>query len=218
MTEKTLSTPINPADLAGLRTGDIVYLNGTLVTGRDDVYQRVVLQNCPSPVDLNGLAVFHAGPLVRKKEGGGAQPCAPQGGGFPPLEWELISVGPTTSMRMESCQGEFLETTGAKLIVGKGGMGAKTAEACRALGAIHAVFPGGCAVLAAALVEAVMAVHWLDLGMAEAMWVLQVKNFGPLIVSIDTQGNNLFEENKKLFEERKKTALEKLRFFYHEPH
>ncbi|MCL1812499.1 MAG: L(+)-tartrate dehydratase subunit beta [Treponema sp.] len=194
MTEKILSTPIDSVDLAGLRIGDIVYLNGTLVTGRDDVYQRIVRKGNPSPVDLAGLAVFHAGPLVQKAD----------------TQWTMISVGPTTSMRMESCQSEFLQTTGAKLIVGKGGMGEKTAEACRSLGAIHTVFPGGCAVLAAAQVEAVEAVHWLDLGMAEAMWVLQVKDFGPLIVSIDTAGNNLFEDNKRLFEERKKEALEKL--------
>ncbi|MCL1928333.1 MAG: L(+)-tartrate dehydratase subunit beta [Treponema sp.] len=211
MTEKNLFTPIHSTDLAGLRIGDIVYLNGTLVTGRDDVYQRIVRQGNSLPVDLAGLAVFHAGPLVRNIEGGGAQPCAPQGGDFPPYSnWEMISIGPTTSMRMESCQSEFLQTTGAKLIVGKGGMGEKTAEACYRFGAIHTVFPGGCAVLAAAQVEAVIAAHWLDLGMAEAMWVLRVKDFGPLIVSIDTMGNNLFEDNKRLFEKRKKAALEKL--------
>jgi len=198
MTEKHLSTPLTTADLADLRAGDLVYLSGTLVTGRDEVYQRIVRQNRPSPVDLGGLAVFHAGPIVRKT----ADSAAP---------WELISVGPTTSMRMESCQGEFLEATGAKLIVGKGGMGAKTAEACGRLGVIHTVYPGGCAVLAAAQVEAVEAVHWLDLSMGEAMWVLRVRDFGPLVVTIDTAGNNLFDSNRRLFEGRKGTAVETLR-------
>jgi L(+)-tartrate dehydratase beta subunit len=219
--KKILSTPIGAGDLAGLKTGDIVYLNGTLVTGRDLVYERIVLEGRASPVDLRGLAVFHAGPIVRDSglmrdrqarvsgqargvaglmadqccpaEGGGAQAAAPQGGGFPPInQWEMVAVGPTTSMRMESCQAEFLELSGARLIVGKGGMGAKTADACRRLGAAHMVFPGGCAVLAAARVEAVEAVYWLELGMAEAMWVLRVKDFGPLVVSIDAAGNNLF--------------------------
>ena len=194
MTEKHLSTPLGSADLAGLRTGDIVYFSGTLVTGRDDVYQRVVLQGQALPVDLSGLAVFHAGPLVIRHSDNHTP------------SWEMVSIGSTTSMRMESCQGEFLKTTGAKLIVGKGGMGAKTARACRTLGGIYTVYPGGCAVLAAAQVEAITAVYWLDLGMAEAMWVLRVKDFGPLIVSIDTTGNNLFEKNKKLFEEQKEAA------------
>jgi len=199
MTEKSLSTPLVSADLAELRIGDIVYLNGLLVTGRDDVHLRIVRLKHSLPINLEGLAIFHAGPIMRETAGSKTG------------TWETVSVGPTTSMRMESCQGEFLETTGVKLIVGKGGMGAKTAEACRRLGTVHTVFPGGCAVLAAARVEAVEAVHWLDLGMSEAMWVLRVKDFGPLIVSIDTAGSNLFENNKKLFCERKDEALEALR-------
>jgi L(+)-tartrate dehydratase beta subunit len=149
---------------------------------------------------MAGLAIYHAGPIMRKVSA------------IPPENpsWEAISVGPTTSMRMESCQEEFLELTGTKLIIGKGGMGAKTAGACRRLGAIHTVFPGGCAVLAAAWITAVKEVHWLDLGMGEAMWILQVRDFGPLIVSIDTAGNNLFDDKKRLFMERKDSALRNL--------
>jgi len=188
MIEKRLTTPLDSAELAELRAGDLITLSGLMVTGRDEVYQRIVRQGRPSPVDLTGLAVFHAGPIVREKASG----------------WELVSIGPTTSMRMESCQAEFLEQTGSKVIVGKGGMGAKTAQACRKFGVIYAVAPGGCAALAAAQVEAIEAVHWLDLSMGEAMWVLRVKDFGPLVVSIDTVGNNLFEINKQLFEEKKK--------------
>ena len=203
MMEKHLSTPLTSADLVELRVGDMVYLSGLMVTGRDDVHLRVVRQGRPAPVDLSGLAIYHAGPIVREVPEPGMQ--------WQPLhKWEVLSVGPTTSMRMESCEAEFLETTGARLIVGKGGMGAKTAEACRRLGAIHTVFPGGCAVLAAARVEAVEGVHWLDLGMGEAMWVLRVRDFGPLVVSIDTAGNNLFENNRRFFEERKEAALEAL--------
>jgi L(+)-tartrate dehydratase beta subunit len=191
MTEKRLTTPINSSDLTELRVGDLVYLSGTMVTGRDEVYQRIVRQGRPSPVELKGLAVFHAGPIVRQTGGG----------------WELVSIGPTTSMRMESCQAEFLEQTGAKIIVGKGGMGEKTAQACQKQGVIYVIAPGGCAALAAAQVQAIETAHWLDLSMGEAMWVLRVKDFGPLIVSIDTRGNNLFEANKRLFEERGRSAL-----------
>jgi L(+)-tartrate dehydratase beta subunit len=201
MTEKHLSTPINTTDLAELRIGDLVYLSGRLVTGRDAVYQRILGRNCPPPLEMAGLAIYHAGPIMRKISA------------IPPENpsWEAISAGPTTSMRMESCQEEFLELTGTRLIIGKGGMGAKTAEACRRLEAVHTVFPGGCAVLAAAWITAVKGVHWLDLGMGEAMWILQVRDFGPLIVSIDTAGNNLFDNKKHLFMERKDTALENLR-------
>jgi L(+)-tartrate dehydratase beta subunit len=104
---------------------------------------------------------------------------------------------------MESFEREFIRQTGVKLIVGKGGMGPETVAGCREHKAVHAVFPGGCAVLAATEVEAIERVEWLDLGMPEALWVCRVKQFGPLIISIDTKGNNLFETNKALFDEKK---------------
>jgi L(+)-tartrate dehydratase beta subunit len=200
--ELHLRTPLAAADLAGLEIGDIVYLSGALITGRDDVHQRVIRQGLSLPVDLAGKAIFHAGPIMKQK---------PAGGSGGQTEYEVISIGPTTSMRMEQCEAEFLEASGVRFIVGNGGMGSKTAEACKKLGAVHTVFPGGCAVLAASQVESVEGVHWLDLGMPEAMWVLRVRDFGPLIVSIDTRGNNLFINNRLIFDERKNSALEVLR-------
>jgi L(+)-tartrate dehydratase beta subunit len=110
-------------------------------------------------------------------------------------------------MRMEDLTAEFIALTGLRVIIGKGGMGPKTAAACRTHGAIHCVFPGGCAVTAAALVEEIEAVHWRELGMPECLWVLRVREFGPLIVTIDTLGNNLYGENKKHYAERKEAAM-----------
>ena len=78
----------------------------------------------------------------------------------------------------------------------------RTAEACRQYGAIHCAFPGGCAVVAASEVEEITDLEWEDLGMPEALFVLKVKEFGPLIVSIDTGGNNLFEDKKKELHEK----------------
>jgi L(+)-tartrate dehydratase beta subunit len=202
--ELHLHTPLAAADLAGLEIGDLVYLSGSLITARDDVHQRVIRQGLSLPVELAGKAIFHAGPIMKQK---------PKSGYGGQTEYEVISIGPTTSMRMEQCEAEFLEASGVRFIVGKGGMGSKTAEACKKFGAVHTVFPGGCAVLAASQVEAVEGVAWLDLGMPEAMWILRVRDFGPLIISIDTQGNNLFENNKRKFDERKNTALEALREF-----
>jgi L(+)-tartrate dehydratase beta subunit len=184
-----------------LNAGDLVYISGILVTGRDEVHHRVVRRHLPPPVDLTGRAIFHAGPIVKQHPSGA---------------YEVVSIGPTTSMRMEQCEAEFLEATGVRLIVGKGGMGPKTAEACRTLGAVHTVFPGGCAVLAADRVTAVEGVEWLDLGMPEAMWIMAVQDFGPLIVSIDTGGNNLFEHNRALFTRRKDAALDELSLSFKE--
>lgn len=184
---RVLKTPIRDEDIENIRVGDIVYLDGTLVTCRDVGHRRLIELGMQLPVDLAGMAIFHAGPIVAGKDEG----------------WQMVSVGPTTSMRMERFEKRFIAETGVKLIVGKGGMGPDTAEGCRRHKALHAVFPGGCAVLAAVSVEEIERVEWLDLGMPEALWVSRVKNFGPLIISIDTRGNNLFEINKATFNEKK---------------
>jgi L(+)-tartrate dehydratase beta subunit len=192
---KTLTTPITDDQLEGLEVGDVVYLTGTLVTCRDVAHRRLIELGREIPVDLRGGAIFHAGPIVR-----------PDGAGA----YEMVSIGPTTSMRMEKFEREFIERTGVKLVVGKGGMGAETQAGCVENKAVHAIFPGGCAVLAATKVEGIESVEWMDLGMPEALWVNKVRDFGPLIISIDTKGNNLIERNKAVFNEKKKPILERI--------
>ncbi|MFA5450115.1 MAG: L(+)-tartrate dehydratase subunit beta [Clostridia bacterium] len=192
--KRVLTTPIKTEDIIDLRVGDIVYLDGILVTCRDTGHKRRVLSGIVPNTPLEGGAVFHAGPIVKKNGD----------------KWDMISIGPTTSMRMEKFEKEFIELTGAKLIIGKGGMGAKTVSACVEQKAVHAIFPGGCAVVAAAQVEEIVDAEWLDLGMPEAFWVMRVKEFGPLIISIDTEGNNLLEHNKAEFAIKKEKAVEEL--------
>ncbi|CNV29673.1 L(+)-tartrate dehydratase subunit beta [Salmonella enterica subsp. enterica serovar Choleraesuis str. 0006] len=97
-----------------------------------------------------------------------------------------------------------------KLIVGKGGMGKGTEEGCAEHKALHCVFPAGCAVVAAVCVEEIEDAQWRDLGMPETLWVCRVKEFGPLIVSIDTHGNNLFEQNKIIFNQRKEIVADEI--------
>lgn len=190
MAKKILTTPIKASDIEDLHVGDIVYLTGTLVTGRDDVHRRVVHEGLKSPYDFNGGAIFHAGPIVKES----------------PKENVLISVGPTSSIRMEADEADFIEKTGVKLIVGKGGMGPKTTEGCKKFKAIHCVFVGGCAVTSASHVEKIMDCFWRELGMPECEWVLKVNEFGPLIVSIDTHGNNMFVENKAKYAANKEAC------------
>jgi L(+)-tartrate dehydratase beta subunit len=196
VTKKILTTPIKDEDLADLNVGDVVYLTGHLVTCRDVAHRRLIELKRELPVDIQGGAIFHAGPIVRKKEDG---------------KFEMVSIGPTTSMRMEKFEREFIKQTGVKLIVGKGGMGPETMAGCQEHKAVHAIFPGGCAVLAATQVEEIERAEWQDLGMPETLWVNRVKEFGPLIISIDTKGNNLIEKNKSEFNEKKKPVLEKIK-------
>ena len=192
--KKVLTTPIRDEDLKDLNVGDVVYLTGRLVTCRDVAHRRLIEQGRELPVNLEGGAILHAGPIVRKKDEG----------------FEMVSIGPTTSMRMEKFEREFIKQTGVKLIVGKGGMGPETAAGCEEHVAVHAIFPGGCAVLAATQVEEIEGAEWQDLGMPETLWINRVREFGPLIISIDTKGNNLIQENKARFNERKKPILEKI--------
>jgi len=195
--KKILTTPISDEDLKDIKIGDVIYLNGHIVTCRDVAHRRLIELGRELPVDLTGGAIFHAGPIVRKIEGQDDK-------------FEMVSVGPTTSMRMEKFEKEFIEQTGVKIIVGKGGMGPNTEAGCRENKAIHCVFPAGCAVLAATCVEEIEGAHWKDLGMPETLWVCRVKEFGPLIVSIDAEGNNIFEQNKVEFNQRKDAALAEL--------
>ena len=191
--KKVLITPISEEDLADIKIGDIVWLDGDLMTCRDVAHRRLVEYGRELPYDIKDKAIFHAGPIVRKIEG-------------TEDDYEMVSVGPTTSMRMEKFEYEFTKLTGVRVIVGKGGMGPNTERACKEFGAIHCVFPAGCAVVAATEVEKIVEHHWDELGMPETLWCNKVKEFGPLIVSIDAQGRNLFEENKVIFNERKEAA------------
>ncbi|HCW5618698.1 TPA: L(+)-tartrate dehydratase subunit beta [Acinetobacter baumannii] len=193
--KKILTTPIKDEDLLDLKVGDVVYLTGRLVTCRDVAHRRLIEQGRELPVNLEGGAIFHAGPIVRKKGEN---------------DFEMVSIGPTTSMRMEKFEREFIKQTGVKLIVGKGGMGPETAAGCQENIAVHAIFPGGCAVLAATLVEEIEGAEWQDLGMPETFWINRVREFGPLIISIDTKGNNLIQQNKVEFQAKKAPILEKI--------
>ena len=195
MSKKILTTPIKAEDLADIKIGDVIYLSGHIVTCRDVPHRRVVQEGRELPLDIRGGAILHAGPIIRKTGDGGKE-------GF-----EMVSVGSTTSMRMEKFEREFIAKTGVRLIVGKGGMGEGTMSGCKEFGTIHCVFPAGCAVVAATQVEQIESADWTELGMPETLWKCRVKEFGPLIVSVDAHGNNLFEQNKVKFNEKKDAAL-----------
>ena len=192
MSKKILTTPIGAEDLADIKIGDVIYLTGHIVTCRDVPHRRVVQEGRELPLDIRGGAILHAGPIIRKTGD---------------KSFEMVSVGPTTSMRMEKFEREFIAKTGVRLIVGKGGMGEGTMSGCKEFGAIHCVFPAGCALLAATQVEQNESADWTELGMPETLWKCRVREFGPLIVSIDAHGNNLFEQNKVKFNEKKDAVL-----------
>ena len=195
--KKVLITPVSAEDLKDIKVGDIVYLDGSMTTCRDVAHRRLVEYGRELPYDIKDKAIFHAGPIVRKIEG-------------TENDYEMVSVGPTTSMRMEKFEYEFVRETGVRVIIGKGGMKENTERACKEFGAIHCVFPAGNAVVAATEVEEIVRAEWRDLGMPETLWNCRVKEFGPLIVSIDTEGNNWFEQQKVEFNKKKDAATEEI--------
>ena len=193
MAEYHLTTPISEEQVRILKVGDILFISGTVLSLRDAGHRRALeyLNNGKSlPVSFSGMALYHVGPVV-KREGD---------------EWKVLSAGPTTSARLEMYEAEFIEKTGVRVIIGKGGMGSKTAEACKKFGAVYTIFTGGAGALAAKSVEEVEKVEWLDLGVPEALWVMRVKRFGPLTVVIDSNGENFYDNIKKQVEVNLKKA------------
>lgn len=190
MVEYHLRTPISERDVRKLKINDVVYITGNIFTARDAAHERA-LEYCREgkrlPINMKGLALFHSGPLVKEADG----------------KYEVISAGPTTSARMEMFEDDFIEKLGIRVVIGKGGMGSRTVEAMKKFGAVYCAFTGGAGVLAGKAIKGVKSVEWLDLGMPEALWILDVEEFGPLIVAIDSYGNNLYANVMEKVEKNK---------------
>lgn len=194
MVEYKLMAPLREEDVRKLKVEDVVYVSGVIYTARDMAHRRLIElaeSNQKPPVQMDGAVIYHAGPVVRKIDGG----------------WEVISAGPTTSSRMNKVTPILLKRYPVRMIIGKGGMSREVADALRERGAVYCHYTGGAAVLAANCIKRVVKVEWLDLGIPEALWVLEVEDFGPLIVTMDAQGNSLYEKLDLEVRERVKGIL-----------
>lgn len=166
-------------EVASLRAGDIVYLDGTVLTMRDSAHHRLFSDSergLTPPVSLRGAAVWHTGPVVRKDGEG----------------WHVTSVGSTTSYRFTGVTPRLLKEFGVKAIVGKGGIGPEAVEALIGTRSVFLATVGGCAGIYAQNVKRVRNVHWAEMGLPEAVWELEVESLGALIVTIDSTGDNLY--------------------------
>jgi fumarate hydratase class I len=170
--EIILRTPLTEQAVRALKVGDVVLIQGEIFTGRDAVHAWL-MKNEP-PVSLNGAIIYHCGPVMLK-EGD---------------RWITKAAGPTTSSREEPYQGEIIRRYGVRGVIGKGGMGARTAAAMKECGAVYLHAIGGAAQFYARAVEKVLGVYLMEFGIPEAMWHLQVKDF-LTIVTMDAHGNSL---------------------------
>jgi len=197
MTTYKLKTPISEEDIRKLKVNDTIYITGTIITARDAAHRRALefhKEEKKLPINMQGLAVFHCGPIVKKEDD----------------KWIIVAAGPTTSTRMDLFEDEFVGAFKVRVVIGKGGMGKRTTEAMKQYGAVYGAFTGGAGVLAAKAIKNVKSVEWYDLGMPEALWVLEVEDFGPLTVAIDAHGNNLFEDVQKKVEKSRRKIYQKL--------
>ena len=174
-TEVALRAPLSEADVRALKVGDVVMISGRMFTGRDAVHSHLMKQ--APPVDLRGSVLYHCGPVV-VKEG---------------ERWRVTAAGPTTSIREEPYQGEIIKRYGVRVVIGKGGMGAKTLAALQEHGAVYLNAIGGAAQFYARSITNVHDVSFLDFGTPEAMWHLDVEDF-PAIVTMDAHGNSLHKD------------------------
>src|SRR5215467_2048243 len=170
--EVVLTPPLTEAQMRSLKVGDVVLISGEMYTGRDNVH--AYLMKNPPPVDLNGAALYHCGPVMLL-EG---------------EEWKVKAAGPTTSIREEPYQADVIKRYGVRAVIGKGGMGKKTSTALKKSGAVYLNAIGGAAQFYARTVDKVLGVHLMEFGIPEAMWHLRVNNFAA-IVTMDAHGNSL---------------------------
>jgi fumarate hydratase subunit beta len=191
-----LKTPLGVEDIEKLEAGDIVYISGEILTARDEAHARILefAENGEElPFSLEGAVIYHCGPLMQQiGEGKDEEKKEREEGKEEKLGWEVVSAGPTTSGRMSKMTPPLLEVHRVRAVIGKGGM--KNVSEAMKDSCVYLAYTGGCAALAAELIKEVKTVHWLDLGMPEAVWVLRVEEFGPLIVGIDSKGRDIFAE------------------------
>jgi L(+)-tartrate dehydratase beta subunit len=177
MAEHRLTTPLSEEKVRALRVGDTLALDGIVFGLRDATLIRMFDQGMAPPVDMAGGACLHTAPNVRKA-----------GDRYVPL-----SVGTTTSMRMDRFTGPLLSRCGVRAIIGKGGLSPESLGHFQRVGGVYLAITGGAAALETTQIDAIEEVWWEDL-MPECLWKFRVRGLGPLTVAMDAHGGNLYAE------------------------
>jgi fumarate hydratase subunit beta len=189
---RRLTVPISEEAIRELTIGEPVGLNGVIATGRDAAHKYIVenfVKTHGKPpeseqavyADLKKVltegVIYHCGPVVQKNE----------------AAWSFLAAGPTTSIREEPYQAAVIEHFKLRAVIGKGGMGLRTLQACQDFGAVYLHAIGGAATLIARSVKEVIAVYKMEFGVPEAFWIIRVEDF-PAVVTMDSHGNSLHEQ------------------------
>ena len=185
-----LATPLDEETVRSLSVADTVYLDGIIFGLRDATLRRMFDDGADVPTDLKGYPCIHTAPNATKTDRG----------------WIPLSIGTTTSARMERFSRPLIERCGVPAIIGKGGMGKESTKAMAEHGAVYLAITGGAAALETTQIEAIEDVWWEDL-FPECLWKFRVTDLGPLTVGIDATGRNLHREVNERAGERLRELL-----------
>lgn len=186
MAEYVLEPPLTEADIRKLQLEDSVLINGTIFGIRDATQIRIFDEGIEPPVDLTGAVCLHTAPGVKK---------------LPDGRYEKLSIGTTTSTRMDRFVPALLGRYRVRAIVGKGGLLKGSVEAMERLGGAYLAIVGGAAAIETMQIEGIEDVWWEDL-MPECLWKFRVRSFGPLVVAIDAHGHSLYRNVEEIAADR----------------
>lgn len=183
MAHHVLDMPIDADSVRSLKVGDTVTLQRTLFGIRDATQIHMFDRGRETRLDLRGHAVIHTAPNVHRVPAGADAPV-----GYKPF-----CIGTTTSMRMERFTRPLMEQQGVRIIIGKGGMGQDTLDAFAELGGAYLAVVGGAAALQTTWIEEIEDIDLDDLH-PESLWKFRIRDFGPLLVGMDSHGGSLFRD------------------------
>jgi len=193
MASYVLNTPFDEKTMRSLHAGDLVTIDGHVFGMRDKTLIHMFDRHNAPLVDLAGYPVLHTAPSLKRTDEG----------------WETIIVGTTTSTRMDRFTGPLMEGYGVRAIIGKSGLYQGSLEAMKRFGACYFAIVGGAAAIETRQIEAVEDVYWPELH-PEAIYKFRVKNFGPLIVAMDSHGASLYEDVRQAVSQKLPTIYKQL--------
>lgn len=199
MAHYELTTPVSEEQIRKLRINDTVTLQSTLFGIRDATQIHMFDRGRTTRFDLSGHAVIHTAPNVKKVEKSAAYPA-----GYMP-----ICIGTTTSDRMERFTRPLMRQCGVRIVIGKGGLRESSLDAFRELGGVYLAIIGGTAALETTWIEQIEDVDLDDLN-PESLWRFRIRNFGPLLVAMDSHGGSLYTGVKDDVQARRAGVLASL--------
>jgi L(+)-tartrate dehydratase beta subunit len=199
MAHHILEMPITEEKARSLKIGDTVTLEQTLFGIRDATLIHMFDKGRETKFDLDGHAVIHTAPNVHRV------PVSNEA----PVGYKPFCIGTTTSMRMERFTHDLMDREGVRIIVGKGGMGPDTLAAFAEFGGAYLAIVGGAAALETTWIEQIVDIDMDDLH-PESLWKFQIRNFGPLLVGMDSHGGSLYADLQKDVASRRDAVLKSI--------